>query len=29
MSFTLYGDLGSGAFSAEAALAEAGAPYTL
>ena len=25
--FTLYGDLGSGAFSAEAALAEAGAPY--
>jgi glutathione S-transferase len=28
MSFTLYGDLGSGAFSAEAALAEAGAPYT-
>ena len=27
MSFTLYGDLGSGAFSAEAALAEAGAPY--
>ena len=26
--FTLYGDLGSGAFSAEAALAEAGAPYT-
>ena len=28
MSFTLYGDLGSGAFSAEAALAEVGAPYT-
>ena len=28
MSFTLYGALGSGAFSAEAALAEAGAPYT-
>jgi GST-like protein len=28
MSYTLYGDLGSGAFSAEAALAEAGAPYT-
>ena len=27
MGFTLYGDLGSGAFSAEAALAEAGAPY--
>lgn len=27
MSFTLYGDLGSGAFSAEAALAEAGAQY--
>jgi glutathione S-transferase len=27
MSFTIYGDLGSGAFSAEAALAEAGAPY--
>src|SRR6185437_4247623 len=27
MSYTLYGDLGSGAFSAEAALAEAGAPY--
>ena len=26
--FTLYGDLGSGAFSAEAALAQAGAPYT-
>ena len=26
--YTLYGDLGSGAFSAEAALAEAGAPYT-
>ena len=29
MSYTLYGDLGSGAFSAEAALAEAGAPYAL
>jgi glutathione S-transferase len=28
MMFTLYGDLGSGAFSAEAALAEAGAPYS-
>jgi glutathione S-transferase len=28
MSYTLYGDYGSGAFSAEAALAEAGAPYT-
>jgi glutathione S-transferase len=28
MSYTLYGDLGSGAFSAEAALAEAGAPYS-
>src|ERR1700760_1694215 len=27
MSYTLYGDLGSGAFSAEAALAEAGVPY--
>ena len=27
MMFILYGDLGSGAFSAEAALAEAGAPY--
>ena len=27
MSFNLYGDLGSGAFSAEAALAEGGAPY--
>ena len=27
--YTLYGDLGSGAFSAEAALAEAGAPYTV
>src|ERR1700704_5636474 len=27
MSFTLYGALGWGAFSAEAALAEAGAPY--
>ena len=26
--FVLYGDLGSGAFSAEAALAEAGAPYS-
>ena len=29
MSFTIYGDKGSGAFSAEAALAEAGAPYQL
>lgn len=28
MSYTLYGDLGSGAFSAEAALAEVGAPYS-
>src|ERR1700761_7954143 len=28
MGYTLYGDLGSGAFSAESALAEAGAPYT-
>jgi glutathione S-transferase len=28
MSFTLYGDIGSGAFSAEAALAEVGAPYS-
>jgi glutathione S-transferase len=28
MAYTLYGDLGSGAFSAEAALAEAGAPYS-
>jgi glutathione S-transferase len=28
MSYTLYGDLGSGAFSAEAALVETGAPYT-
>lgn len=28
MSYTLYGDLGSGAFSAEAVLAEAGAPYS-
>jgi glutathione S-transferase len=28
MGYTLYGDLGSGAFSAEAALAEAGAPYS-
>jgi GST-like protein len=28
MSYRLYGDLGSGAFSAEAALAEAGAPYS-
>jgi len=28
MSYTLYGDLGSGAFSAEAALAEASAPYS-
>jgi GST-like protein len=27
MSFTIFGDLGSGAFSAEAVLAEAGAPY--
>ncbi len=27
MSYTLYGDLGSGAFSAESALAETGAPY--
>lgn len=27
MSFTIFGDKGSGAFSAEAALAEAGAPY--
>ncbi|HEY2835939.1 MAG TPA: glutathione S-transferase family protein [Rhizomicrobium sp.] len=27
MTYRLYGDLGSGAFSAEAALAEAGAPY--
>ncbi|HEU0163202.1 MAG TPA: glutathione S-transferase family protein [Rhizomicrobium sp.] len=27
MSYTLYGDLGSGAFSAEAVLAETGAPY--
>src|SRR6202012_857418 len=27
MSYKLYGELGSGAFSAEAALAEAGAPY--
>jgi glutathione S-transferase len=27
MSYTIYGDLGSGAFSAEAALAEAGAEY--
>src|SRR5215469_4327697 len=27
MGYRLYGDLGSGAFSAEAALAEAGAPY--
>jgi glutathione S-transferase len=27
MSYILYGDKGSGAFSAEAALAEAGAPY--
>jgi glutathione S-transferase len=27
MSYRLYGDLGTGAFSAEAALAEAGAPY--
>src|SRR5258708_9187120 len=28
MSYTLYGDLGSGAFSAEAGLGEAGAPYS-
>jgi GST-like protein len=28
MTYTIYGDLGSGAFSSEAALAEAGAPYT-
>lgn len=28
MSYRLYGDLGSGAFSAEAALAEVGAPYS-
>ena len=28
MSYTIYGDLRSGAFSSEAALAEAGAPYT-
>src|SRR5271154_3391779 len=28
MAYILYGDLGSGAFSAEAALAEAGAPYS-
>jgi glutathione S-transferase len=27
MSFTVFGDLGSGAFSAEAVLAEVGAPY--
>ena len=27
MAYILYGDLGSGAFSAESALAEAGAPY--
>jgi glutathione S-transferase len=27
MAYTLYGDLGSGAFSAESALAETGAPY--
>src|SRR4029077_18368883 len=27
MSYTIYGDKGSGAFSAEAVLAEAGAPY--
>ncbi|HTQ15171.1 MAG TPA: glutathione S-transferase family protein [Rhizomicrobium sp.] len=27
MSFTIFGDKGTGAFSAEAALAEAGAPY--
>jgi glutathione S-transferase len=29
MSYTIFGDKGSGAFSAEAALAEAGAPYRL
>jgi glutathione S-transferase len=29
MSYTIYGDKGSGAFSAEAVLAEAGAPYQL
>ena len=29
MSYTIYGDKGSGAFSTEAALAEAGAPYQL
>ncbi|HTW33576.1 MAG TPA: glutathione S-transferase family protein [Rhizomicrobium sp.] len=28
MTYTIYGDLRSGAFSSEAALAEAGAPYT-
>ena len=28
MSYTIFGDKGSGAFSAEAVLAEAGAPYT-
>jgi glutathione S-transferase len=27
MSYTIFGDIGSGAFSAEAVLAEAGAPY--
>ena len=27
MSYTIFGDKGTGAFSAEAALAEAGAPY--
>ena len=27
MAYVLYGDKGSGAFSAEAVLAEAGAPY--
>src|SRR5436190_20535802 len=27
MSYTIFGDVGSGAFSAEAVLAEAGAPY--
>jgi glutathione S-transferase len=29
MTYTIFGDLGSGAFSAEAALAAAGAPYEL
>src|ERR1700678_4248768 len=28
MTYTIYGDLRSGVFSSEAALAEAGAPYT-